>query len=107
MSEFLVWTAGYDVLITENSEIYDGQAHGAFVNVVAIASSQEHFCELAGAALYEDGYEILDVEDLQQIDLNDSGWPGDELELITGDLSPSNPVSYGHFHTYPKDGLDA
>lgn len=107
MSELLTWTAGYEVFITEKCTNFDSGIYGAFVNVVAIASSKEHFRELAAAALENDGYRILEIEDLQQIDLNDSDWTSDELELITENLSPENPVSYGHFNTYPKDGLDA
>lgn len=107
LSEIWVWTAAYEVLTTDKVEEDDGDAYGAFVNVVAVASSSTHFRELATAALEEDGYQILGMEDLQEIDLHNSGWPDDELELVMKDLSADNPVSYGRFNTYPKDGLDA
>jgi hypothetical protein len=94
-------------LVTERSEHFGNDGiYGAFVNVVVNAKSEQHFRELAAEALDEEGYQILDVEDVAQIDLSDSGLPHDELALILETLSDDHPVAFGYFHSYPKEGLD-
>ena len=100
------WTGCYEVLVTERAKTNSPEAHGAFVNVVAIAGSAAQFREMAAEALEEDGYLVLDVEDVHAFDPEESDWPDEERELIMEGLSAGERVAYGAFYTFPKDGLD-
>ena len=100
------WTGCYEVLITERAQNSSADAYGAFVNVVAVAGSAARFREMAAEALEEDGYVVLDVDDIQPFDLQNSDLPEEERALIAEGLSSGERVAYGAFYTFPKDGLD-
>jgi hypothetical protein len=108
LSEAVTWIGCFEVLLTERAEKFGADGiYGAFVNVVVHADSKVRFRELAAEALDQEGYQILDIQDAERVDLSDSGLPEDELELIVETLSQNSPVAFGYFHSYPKEGLDA
>ena len=103
----MAWFGGYEVKVTTKSEIYADDVYGAFVNIVVDCSTEAEFRERASQALMEDHYKILSVEDVMEIDLNESALPDAEIGLFKEQLRPGHLVAYGHFHTFPRDGLDA
>lgn len=108
MSDQVTWTGCFEVLLTERAERFgENGIYGAFVNAVAYAYSDAHFLELVTQALDDEGYELLDIQDVAPITLADCRLPQEELELIVDELANDAPVAFGYFHAYPKEGLDA
>ena len=103
----MVWAGGYEVRATPKSAMFDGDVYGAFVTVVVDCQTESEFREAAAEALIEDHYEILEVEEVLEIDLADSGLPESELAHLQSQFSAGDRVAFGYFQTYPRDGLDA
>ena len=100
-----MWTATYEFLFTEKAE-NPGGAYGAFVNVYALAVSGSHLQEIAAEALNEDGFQILEMTNLAEFDVEQSQLDDEELAFIFGQLEEGSQVAYGYINTYPKEGLD-
>ena len=103
----MAWFGSYEIRVTSKSEIYSDEIYGAFVSVVIDCTTEAEFRERASQALIEDHYEILGVEDVLQIDLENSYFYQSEEEQLLEQLNSGRAVAYGSFHTYPKGGLDA
>jgi hypothetical protein len=78
------------------------RSKGAFVDCVVAAGHEEHALEQVRAALGEDGYVLLDWDDI--IDFNDASWGDKDVALAFKELafeaSFDNKVGYGPFYCY-------
>ena len=77
------------------------------MHVLALATSKEHFKELAFAQLYEDGFMIVGCDLVRPFDPDTNDWHDNEAAALHDSLSLTEPVRYSTFDTYPKDGLNA
>ena len=82
-------------------------AAGAFVHVLALAFSEDHFKELAYGRLHQDGFTVVGCDLVRPFDPDINDWHEVEAAALHDSLNLSEPVSYSTFDTYPKDGLHA
>ncbi len=103
----MAWIGCYEVKLTPACELYEDNLYGAFVNVVVTCESEAEFREKAAEALFEEHYEVIEVTDVRPIDTSSAGLELIDSDLLWEQIADGHLIAFGHFHTFPKSGLDA
>jgi hypothetical protein len=84
-----------------NSDL-GGAATGAFVGVIAFAASVDDYDRMITAALNEEGFNVLEIEDIQTFAerLQGDSLAPDVLDLAES-VDETNPIAIGTFHCFP------
>jgi hypothetical protein len=100
-----IWFGLADVKSTDkNADVLDG-AKGAFVNILALASSESDYNFLVSEVLKEYGLDLLSIEDvnpLKILQLQGREF-ADELVGLKSLLSEENLVQFDEFQVYVED----
>ena len=93
-----VWIGMADVEVSDSAR----DAGGAFVQVVAAATSSDHFIERATAALRTEGYRVHEFEDVEPLEgrLRRGEVLGRPL-TVARRKALHGEVAFGTFHRYP------
>jgi hypothetical protein len=80
-----------------------GEAVGAFVGVIALAKGIEDYDQKVTDALNEEGFEVLEIEDIQTLEERRQAHSfSPELLQRAESVNENNPVAIGTFHCYVK-----
>jgi hypothetical protein len=80
-----------------------GGAPGAFVNIVALATSEQSFIERVSACLEEYGFDPLDFTDVVLFEeWSQRNSAHQDIEELVALLSAQNPVQFDEFQAYEE-----
>lgn len=78
-----------------------GNAAGAFVNVVALATSESDYVKLVDAMMNEYGFTIINYTDVARVEeWRKSNRLHPKLAKLAGSLSSENPIQFDDFQSY-------
>lgn len=98
-----VWIGRAEVVAQREQDILE-RTEGAFVNVLALASSAIEFQERAGARLDEYGLVIVDMEDIESFDDRVAHHTVDpEMISLAREARRTGEVELHTFHIFPLD----
>jgi len=82
--------------LADNKEL--GDAKGASVNVLLIAETEDKFNKTVKAKLFEYGYILEELEDVELFNFNHEY--GDDLNIIAEQALRSGNLAWGTFYTF-------
>lgn len=78
-----------------------GDASGAYVTVLALASDRESFESNIRSELVRLGLFAFETEDIERLaDRHDAMAGDDDIKELAGRVTPLEPVVFGSFHAY-------
>lgn len=103
MTDQVIWIGLADVMPQEGNDVF-GDSKGAFVNVVALASSKSEFCDLVQNELAKAGFVALTIEDVEPLlDRLSMYTVSEDLLALSRQLDAAGDIRFGTFHSYRED----
>lgn len=98
-----IWIGLADVKPKEGNDSL-GDSKGAYVNIIALASSSEEFYKLVEIELLRYGFVVLNIEDIELFYKRIESYSiSDELRDIAREVEETEKVGVGSFHSYRQD----
>ena len=95
------WIGLVEVFGPRNKTLSEEKPKGAFVNVIALACSEQEFFSRVREALEELGFDILDLEDVEPYAERTKKYKIDpKLKEMAAKIDSKNPIGFGTFHMY-------
>ena len=96
------WIGLVEVVVPEGSKLFEGNPKGGFVNVIALAYTQQEFFSRVRKSLVEMGFKIVAIEDVElYVDRIKHYEIDPHLKELAAKIDAKNPVGFATFHTYP------
>jgi hypothetical protein len=87
-----------------NGVSFLGNAGGGYVNVVASATTPEHFLRKVRKALDEVGLELIDIDDLEPLSMRLSKKTvSEEILTMARTVEKIDSVAFGMFYTFDDE----
>lgn len=84
-----------------------GDAHGAYVNAIALAADESDFSSRVKKKLGELGLELVGLEDVETLRARLSKHSiDDDLRQAAAEVKRTGTPAFGTFHTFPEDAND-
>src|SRR5437870_5244948 len=100
-----VWTGLVEVAADEGNDIFDG-APGAYVTVLALASSVEDYMAVTAPALLRAGVVAVGVDDPEPLRVRQSRTKLSDDWLALADRAAQGEVVWDTFHVFESDEED-